>query len=328
MAFRLDSGVGGSSTPAPTIANVRQVDQQQAAANQWINAFAPTGIMAEYGAPQPQAPMSYNILPINYGGVADNSLRFGGGRDEEPGTGIPSIGLGVGFNASAQNTRPKPGVTPGWNFGELPRGWTMGPGYPMPSDWGQPQTQAAGEPVRFQDQGKGKGLTSDAVRFKTLEQAALEQYGAGSSTWNPFYRAIFGPQGQGSELDANWLARQYGIGIENLNVPRPGLRNMPDTYLNSPAGQALLRQNQLVRDWLARYTTGTVMPDTFRFQMDRLADQLTTMPPRLTPTGGGGGGTYPVRYRYYGGGGGGRGYDYGGGGYTPSWFNGLLSWRI
>lgn len=302
MAFRLDAGVGGgTSTPAPTIANVRQVDAQQAASNQWSNVFAPSGIMAEFTPQQQPAPMSYNVLPVSYAGARPQ--QQGGGGDERPEF-SPGWVMGPGYPMpSAQQARP------GWNIGGMPAGYEYRNGFPVPAQE-QPQ------PVRFNEQGKDKGMAANNVINKSMAQAALEQYGRGSATYNPYWGALYNAYGGGMLPDTFNPLAQATFDYYRMGIPGRSSTMLPDTY-----------QNMALR-WLQQNTTGRQLPDTFNFQQDRLAEQLTALLGRQTSTTPAGGGGYsPVRYRYYGGGGG-RSSGYSSGGYSPSWFNGLLSWRI
>jgi len=345
MAFDLFGASGGTTTttpktttPEPTIANFRQVDQristtpQYPTLDDWFlsrSSTLPGGPVYFSSTP---APMSYNILPINYASQAAQPYP------------VPNIATQPPNISRVPNMPEGYGYAYGFPFrGKQPKGWNIES--PTIPDWANNSTgfnwadasaygsgvdkTAAGSPVKFAEQGKDKGLTAQLPEVKKPEQHPMSTYNpsvvynqdvfnkyrAGSSTWNPVYRDWFGSGMYNTELrtqdDFNWLAQNYGIGIHDVRAPK---------YAGTDTGgaeQAAWLQNELIVDWMRKYGR---MSDN---DLNKMVDYLTQNRPASVSSGP----ASNTKMRYYYGGGGGGGYN-SGGSYTPSWFNSLLSWRI
>jgi len=341
MAYSLGiAGAGGSnkSVGMGDLRAVEQKQQQQSAPRiefmSGINGSVIPGTRT-YG-PYPAATVSPTasyymsglqegeVIPVgvSYGPSAVTQQRYPA-QTVEAGLGVGSVpgmpeGYGYANGFPFRGTQP-----PGWNIGNanVP-GWAMdstGFNWADTSAYGsgKDKTKTETSPVKFSEQGKDKGITANSVLNKTMAQAALEQYGRGSQTYYPYWNALYNAYGGSMLPDTFNPLVQSTLDYYKLGIPNRSSSMLPDTYQN------------LALRWLQQNTTGRQLADTFKFQQGRLAEQLTALLGRQTPTTSGGGNGYPVRYRSYGGGGGsGYGYDYGGSSYSPSWSNGLINWRM
>lgn len=255
------------------------------------------------------------------------------------------------------------GYANGFPFrGSQPPGWNIGnasvPGWAMDStgfNWADRNAYGSGTDktsIKFNSQGKDKGIAGSKAAqdnynkisnlAKDAATAGFQQYRADNkNSWGIWYDAALG---KGNYDTQHWWNSQDYNNLSNMfvdsagNPIEMGIQVMQPTtqqqtqnqgtsaYMNTLANRMLEAQRKQSVDWLRRYDTGRTIADTFLGQSDRLAERLTAKP--KTVTGGGNTGDDPnSRRAYYGGGGGGWG-GYGGGSYTPSWYNGLLSWRI
>lgn len=297
-----------------------------------------------YERPQTGRLVSGSSVPIFVAGMS--------GGEEMPTrapTRTPTVGLGVGIDATrGLGVGRVPTMPEGYGYAygipfrrEQSPGWRFAPGAPHSSYNSDLETL-----VKFSQQGKDKGIgiPNTPVRYKqppvedlsfgvqrldkktdkqteynpyvVYNQDVFDKYRAGSSTWNPIYRDWFGSGMYNTELrtqeDFNWLAQNYGIGIHDVRAPK---------YAGTDTGgaeQAAWLQNELILDWMKKYGSGKSDED-----IKNIIDYLTMNRPATEQPK-----TSKPKTRYYYGGGGGGWDGYGGSGYSPSWYNGLLSWRI
>ncbi len=189
----------------------------------------------------------------------------------------------------------------------MPKGWKYEGGInPVPV---LPKTPV---PVTYEQQGKGKGLS--AYLTKTMQQAMLEQFGRQTgSAWNPYWNVLYKAYGGNMLPDTFNPLAQATFDYYKMGIPGASPTMLPDRY------------SGLVDRWRGQNISGRTLPDTYPTQVKRLVEQLTALIENKQ-VGGTNGYAYPARYSY---GGGNSGWgDYGGSSYTPSWFNGLISWRI
>lgn len=336
MAFDL-FGVAGSGTTTPTVSS----SQPRLAEDLSGNTVIVGGQTGPYFTPQTYSggptyasglfgpvQTSFGPYPTTTTTGTLSPTRSAAQFAPEEQTATPSIGLGVGFDATQPlNVGRVPNMPEGYGYangfpfrGNQVPGWNIGSGAGAvnQSDANSYKFGGGQTPVKFNEQGKEKGLTPNSVMGKSMAQAALEQYGRGSQTYNPYWNALYNAYGGNMLPDTFNPLVQSTLDYYKMGIPDASPTMLPDTYMG------------MANRWLQQNTTGRQLPDTLNFQQGRLAQQLTALLKRnQTQQDTTKGGSTGTKKAYYGGGGGGGWGGYSsGGGYSPSWYNGLLSWRI